>query len=89
MWDKFLMTTTLVLGGAMVGLYALLWIRRLANCTNINDKLMELQEEVKESNLYNKELILDRLDTAICMGNKFYWHKVDEYIELKSLRKYM
>ena len=50
---------------------------------------MELQEEVKESNLYNKELILERLDTAICMGNKFYWYKVDEYIELKSLRKYM
>jgi hypothetical protein len=89
MWDKFLMTTTLVLGGAMVGLYALLWIRRLANCININDKLMELQEEVKESNLYNKELILERLDTAICMENKFYWYKVDEYIELKSLRKYM
>lgn len=89
MWDKFLMTTTLVLGGAMVGLYTLLWIRRLANCTNVNDKLMELQEEVKESNLYNKELILERLDTAICMGNKFYWYKVDEYIELKSLRKYM
>ena len=89
MWDKFLMTTTLVLGGAMVGVYALLWTRRLANCTNINDKLMELQEEVKESNLYNKELILERLDTAICMGNKFYWYKVDEYIELKSLRKYM
>jgi hypothetical protein len=89
MWDKFLMTTTLVSGGAMVGLYALLWIRRLANCTNVNDKLMELREEVEESNLYNRKMILERLDEIICLPNKYYLYKVDEYINFKSLRKYM
>ena len=68
MWDKFLMTTFLGGSGILITGYAAFWVRRLANCININDKLMELQEEVKESNLYNKELILERLDTAICMG---------------------
>ena len=89
MWDKFLMTIFLGGSGILIIGGTLFWVRRLANCININDKLMELQEDVKESNLYNKELILERLDTVICMGNKFYWYKVDEYIELKSLREYM
>ena len=89
MWDKFLMTTTLVLGGAMVGVYALLWIRRLANCKNINDKLMKLREEVEESNLYNRKAVLERLDEIMCLSNKCYWYKVDEYIKFKSLRDHM
>ena len=89
MWDKFLMTTFLGGSGILITGYALFWIRRLANCKNINDKLMKLREEVEESNLYNRKAALERLDEIICLPNKYYWYKVDEYINFKSLREYM
>ena len=89
MWDKFLMITFLGGSGILIIGYVLFWNRRLANCINVNDKLMELREEVEESNLYNRKLILERLDEIICLPNKYYLYKVDEYINFKSLRKYM
>ena len=85
MWDKFLMTTFLGGSGILITGYAAFWIRRLMNYANLDDKLIELKEEVEESNLYGRDMILERIDVITCIENK--WYKVDEYIDLKAFVK--
>ena len=85
MWDKFLMTTFLGGSGILITGYAAFWVRRLMNYANLDDKLMELKEEIEESNLYGRDMILGRIDVITCIENK--WYKVDEYIDLKAFVK--